>query len=52
VQGFDPAKCVDNVGGSDVSFKNFERHFTSNQTRRTHGFDFRAWRTLHSHDAV
>jgi hypothetical protein len=34
VQGFDPAKCVDNVGGSDVSFKNFERHFTSNQTRR------------------
>lgn len=34
VKGFDPSACVDNVGGADISFMNFERHFRSNQTRR------------------
>jgi hypothetical protein len=34
VTKFDPAACVDNVGGADISLMNFERHFNSNQTRR------------------
>jgi hypothetical protein len=34
VKGFHPAGCVENVGGADISFMNFERHFTGNETRR------------------